>query len=225
MNPREAFLGRVREAVAGGNRPGVKPAHPSRGLIGYQGADPDPATRFCEAFTAAGGKPYLVTDRDAAVAKILEIIRPLAVKRVLVGRGRFVDSLNLGERLRGQVEEILSVSGAPSGDERAAWFAADLSITGVDYLIAETGSAVVLAKPEEPRSLSLLPPVHIAVAERAQLVPDLFDLFTVELGNGQKALPSCVTLITGPSKTGDIELRLVTGVHGPGEIHVIVVGS
>src|SRR5436853_74349 len=80
--------------------------------------------------------------------------------------------------------------------------------SGVDYLVAETGSIAILARPEEPRSLSLLPPVHIAVADRSQIIPDLFDLFTrlgaTEDMSETPVMPSCVTLITGPSKTGDI---------------------
>src|SRR5207249_5699808 len=52
---------------------------------------------------------------------------------------------------------------------------AAVGISGVDYLVAETGTVVLAARPEEPRSLSLLPPVHIAVAERRQLLPDLFE--------------------------------------------------
>jgi L-lactate dehydrogenase complex protein LldG len=121
--------------------------------------------------------------------------------------------LNLAEILRAGGREVFD---AASG--RDAYFAADLGITGVDYLIAETGSLALFSRPEQPRSLSLLPPVHVAIAERSQLLPDLFDLFAITPGE----LPSCLSLITGPSKTGDIELRLVTGVHGPGEIHVVL---
>jgi L-lactate dehydrogenase complex protein LldG len=81
---------------------------------------------------------------------------------------------------------------------------------------------ILTSRPGQPRALSLLPPVHVAVAERRQILPDLFDLFTV-LGAAVDELPASVTIITGPSKTGDIELRLVTGVHGPGEIHVVLI--
>ena len=62
----------------------------------------------------------------------------------------------------------------------------------------------------------------MAIAERKQLVADLFDLVPSSDRDQSTTLPSCITLITGPSKTGDIEMRLVTGVHGPGEIHVIL---
>ena len=79
----------------------------------------------------------------------------------------------------------------------------------------------MLTRPEQPRSLSLLPPVHIAVARREQIVADLFDWFDDQQRDIHK-LPACVSIITGPSKTGDIELKLVTGVHGPGEVHVIL---
>jgi L-lactate dehydrogenase complex protein LldG len=82
---------------------------------------------------------------------------------------------------------------------------------------------IVACRPEDPRSVGLLPPVHIAVAQRRQLLPDLFDLFAAYSANGTlPSLPSCLSVITGPSKTGDIELRLVTGVHGPGEVHVVL---
>jgi L-lactate utilization protein LutC len=145
---------------------------------------------------------------------VVELVAAKAARRALVGRGAVLDRLGLAERLRAAGVEVASALGA----DRDTLFAADIGISGVDHLIAETGSVAVLARADEPRSLSLLPPVHVAVADRAQLLPDLFDLFA-----GSREMPSCLTLITGPSKTGDIELRLVTGVHGPGELHIIFI--
>jgi L-lactate utilization protein LutC len=221
---REAFLHRVREAVAAGNRPGSAADLEPRGNVGYQGAGPDAVARFRDELTAAGGHAHLVPHAEAAVARVLHLVREKAARRVLLGGGTFLDSLRLGDPLQRAGVEVVPVQGLSAETCREPFFAADIGIGGVDYLVAETGSVVVLARPEEPRSLSLLPPVHVAVAHRAQLVPDLFDLFPQVAGNGATPrLPSCLTLITGPSKTGDIELRLVTGVHGPGDIHVVLV--
>jgi L-lactate dehydrogenase complex protein LldG len=121
------------------------------------------------------------------------------------------------------------VDSLPKEGWRDSLFEADLAITGTDALIAETGTVVLAARPSEPRSLSLLPPIHIVVAEQSQIVSDLFDLFaslqTTGTDERSPGLPSCLTLITGPSKTGDIELKLVTGVHGPGEVHVVLISG
>ena len=135
----------------------------------------------------------------------------------MLGQSDVLASLNLDAALqRAGVEIVYAEAGG-----KTDYFAADVGISGVDYLIAETGSIVLLTKPDQPRSLSLLPPVHIAVARREQILPDLFDLFNDPLRGGAP-LPACVSIITGPSKTGDIELKLVTGVHGPGEVHVVI---
>lgn len=211
---RDRFLQRVREAVAAGNRAGAASPLEPRGDVGYQGAGPDPVARFRDELAAAGGKAHVVPDRPAAVAKVLELVEAKAARRVLLGRGAVIDALNLDDVLR---SHGIAVFDPRAGREDA--FAADLGITGVDYLVAETGSVALLSGPDRPRSFSLLPPVHVAVADRGQLLPDLFDLFAVE----RSELPACLSLITGPSKTGDIELRLVTGVHGPGEVHVVLI--
>jgi len=218
--PRESFLQRVRQAVADGNRAGAVPALEFRGNIGYQGGGPDPVRCFQEALAASGGQPHIVADRQSAASTVLDLVRGRSASRILLGRGRFLDSLDLARALRDDGREVNVVDSLTQGTSREAFFAADIGISGVEYLIAETGSVVMSSRLEDPRSLSLLPPVHIAVAERRQLLPDLFDLFAACSANG--TLPSCLSVITGPSKTGDIELRLVTGVHGPGEIHVIL---
>lgn len=218
---RDAFLQRVRQAVAEGNRPGSGAAIPPRGRLGYQGGGADLAARFAEQLTAAGGFPYAVNDDDSARGRVVELIQSRGARKVLLSKGTCLDRLNLRERLTAVGLEVLSVDAFTVANCKEPFFAADVAVSGVDYLITETGSVAICAAPTAPRSGSLLAPVHIAVADRSQLLPDLFDLFAQLPPD--KGLPSCVSLITGPSKTGDIELRLVTGVHGPGEIHVVLI--
>jgi L-lactate utilization protein LutC len=218
MSERERFMQRVRRAVAAGNRAGAVPSRPQRDGVGHQGAGPDPVARFTAELTAAGGVCHVVADDPAAVAVVTGLVRERRAERVLLGGGPVVERLALAEPLLSLGATVWSATEAETG--REAFFAADVGVGGVDYLVAETGTVVLRTRPEQPRSLSLLPPVHIAVADRGQLLPDLFDLFEVV---GPADLPACLSLITGPSKTGDIELRLVTGVHGPGEIHVVLI--
>jgi len=80
---------------------------------------------------------------------------------------------------------------------------------------------VLLSSPQEARMISLLPPAHIALVPRERILTGLDELFTV-LPNPAEQTSSMV-LITGPSRTADIEQILVRGVHGPGEITVVVV--
>ncbi len=218
-NEREAFLQRVRRAVVAGNRAGTVPPLPERGTVGYQGAGADPVGRFCTELSAAGGFPHVVADGSAAVSTIMGLITAKSARRVLLGCGPILDTLPLFDTLQTLGVEVTRTDVPPAQGWRDAAFAADVGVSGVDHLIAETGSVALYSRPDQPRGLSLLPPIHIAVAERSQLLPDLFDLFE------QGAPPACLSLITGPSKTGDIELRLVTGVHGPGEIHVVVIAE
>jgi L-lactate dehydrogenase complex protein LldG len=102
---------------------------------------------------------------------------------------------------------------------------ADIGISGVDYALADTGTLVLFAGEPKPRSVSLLPPVHVAIVKPQQILPGLTDLFPLLQGesNGLRNLSSAITFITGPSRTADIELKLVVGVHGPQELHVLVV--
>jgi L-lactate utilization protein LutC len=180
--------------------------------------------RFLTELHAAGGHGYLVDDPSAAATKVLELVCSRNARRILLGAGKVLARLELTGPLRQAGVEVLAADGRGPESGREAFFAAELGISGVTHIIAETGTVVVAAGPGEPRSLTLLPPFHIAVADTTQLLPDLFDLFDRYNGTANP-LPSCLTLITGPSKTGDIELRLVTGVHGPGELHVILLNE
>jgi L-lactate dehydrogenase complex protein LldG len=101
---------------------------------------------------------------------------------------------------------------------------ADIGITGVDFAIAETGSCVLVTRPGVGRLESLLPPVHIAVVCSGQVLSSLDELFAVRrmahlTGEGE----GYMSIITGPSRTADIQQKLITGVHGPIHVHMILV--
>ncbi len=114
-------------------------------------------------------------------------------------------------------------SGVTDGEELQALCAkADCGITSADYALADTGSLVLLASPREARLISLLPPMHIAVVPRDRILTGLDELFT--LVPNPADVTSSMVIITGPSRTADIEQILVRGVHGPGKLAVVVVG-
>jgi L-lactate dehydrogenase complex protein LldG len=86
------------------------------------------------------------------------------------------------------------------------------------YGLADTGSVVLASGPEEPRARSLLPEVHVSLLAEERILPDLEALFAA-LG---RDLPSALAIVTGPSRSADIEQSLTVGVHGPGEVHVVL---
>jgi L-lactate utilization protein LutC len=101
-------------------------------------------------------------------------------------------------------------------------YGVDAGLTAVHAAIAETGSLVCGSVPG--RGLSLVPPVHLAVVRRSQILPDLVDYLALFSGESPlHRLPSNLVFITGPSKTADIEGVLITGVHGPREVHIVLI--
>ncbi len=98
---------------------------------------------------------------------------------------------------------------------------AAVGVTGATTLLADTGSVVVASGAGRPRLASLLPPVHVALVRRDQLVPSLGTWMADDPGR-VRAWANCVA-ITGPSRTADIEMTLTRGVHGPRAVHVVFV--
>ncbi len=97
----------------------------------------------------------------------------------------------------------------------------EVGITGAEYGLAATGTLVMLSSATEARANSLLPPVHIAVLEASRILADIEELFTVLPEPARQT--SSMVLITGPSRTGDIEQISIRGVHGPGQVHVVLI--
>lgn len=97
-----------------------------------------------------------------------------------------------------------------------------IGITSADYALGDTGTLVTIASPVEARLMSLLPPAHLAVVPKERMLTGLDELFT--LVPQPADVSSSMVLITGPSRTADIEQILVRGVHGPGQVTVVIVG-
>jgi L-lactate utilization protein LutC len=110
------------------------------------------------------------------------------------------------------------------GDGNASVREAELGVTGCDCLVAQTGSILVSTRSAGGRALSVLPATHLVVARRDQLVPDLATGIARLRERYGGHWPSAVSLITGPSRTADIEKILVMGAHGPKRLAVYFAG-
>jgi len=98
----------------------------------------------------------------------------------------------------------------------------DAAITGCDALIAQTGSVLVTTHSAGGRALSVLPPHHIVIVRREQVVPDLATALQLARKLYAAKWPSFLSFITGPSRTGDIERILVLGAHGPKKLTIFL---
>ena len=110
----------------------------------------------------------------------------------------------------------LSIESRPTtGDDR-------LGITGTFCAIAETGTMIILPGPDAPTATALLPDTHVAVVRAARIVDGMEDAFAL-IRRERGALPRAINMISGPSRTGDIEQTIVLGAHGPYRVHILVV--
>ena len=151
-----------------------------------------------------------------------EVFQQLPVDRALTGLGLSVTVMARSDQ---ETRDEQHASASQKHREEAA--AAGLGITGADYAVAETGSVVLLPRRGISRLVSLLPPVHIALVRPQDIVESLDDLFLLrrlEYHSNGGEMGSYLNFITGPSRTADIEQTIVVGVHGPKEVHMVLLG-
>ena len=218
---RQVFMSRIRQALE--SQPGrtITELGPDvdQSLVRLCQPDEDLPARFAERAQAVGVQVQRVASNalDESLRKILGELQCHSAALSIAD-----------ELLRAQVNVTLADIGLDvldqySGSDRAALFDADVAITDVDAALAETGSIIISSGAHRGRACHLTPPVHIALVWANKIVADLIDYFgpTRDVGNPQHG--SATVLITGPSKTADIEGILITGVHGPGEVHVMII--
>ncbi len=228
---RDTFLARVRQAAEMGRAYRVHPS-PVPENVAYVGVQEDLARRFAAEVDAVGGQSYIVPDLEAAGVALHRLLEEAGARTALCWQHELLDRLGLADLLAAPgvtLHNHSTLASLPLDEQRRVMLGCDIGITSCDCAIAETGTLMVCSRPGQERAASLLPPFYVSIVERGQIVADLIDAFdllktaTNDQGPRTNDLPSNVTFITGPSKTGDIELQLTTGVHGPGKWRVIVI--
>jgi L-lactate dehydrogenase complex protein LldG len=224
MTPRELVLATIRRSLGVTGVEATRRSEVAARLAGHpQGVVPErgqlpPAARldlFARMVEAAAG----TVERTANEAKI-----PAAVAAFLRGHNlplaiRHGDDPLLSSVPWNQAGTLEIRHGASDGNDLAA-------VSHAFAAVAETGTLVLTSGADNPTTLNFLPDVHIVVVQERDVVSD-FETAMAHLRSrfGASAMPRAVNMITGPSRSADIEQTLILGAHGPRKLHVIVVGE
>ena len=186
----------------------------------------------------------VLKDLPAATAAIADLIRDKdpewgTQKSVVAWKHPLIESLNLAEALADQNvplyvtgiagNETKETGGVKERDRlRQHVIDSYIGVTSADFCMAETATLVLRTYPGQARSVSLVPSIHVAVIHQDQIILDLKELYALiknEAGGPGKALTNCMTFISGPSKTADVEATMVHGAHGPREVFIYVIAD
>jgi L-lactate dehydrogenase complex protein LldG len=221
MSARDTILGRVRLA------------------LGKTSADPA-ALVEAQAYVDAHARGPVPAFDDDRVSRFIRragdmestVARVASRKEIAQAVAAYVDKLELAAAADGLRSGIswpefddldwagcgLSLEFRPTiGDDR-------LGITGVFCAIAETGTLVIVAGADTPSATTLLPETHVAVVPANRIMDTMEDAFAL-IRRERGSLPRAINLISGPSRTGDIEQTIVLGAHGPFRVHIVVVDT
>lgn len=179
----------------------------------------DPPSRFIEELEALGGHGIRVANMDEARDHVLSVVRERDAKLLVRWDVEELEELGVdGPLAQGGVEVVVW---RDLEDFREVAGKADVGLSTAAWAIAETGTLVLEGGPGMGRSVTLLPPTYVAVVRVDQILDTVPE--AIEKYSGGR-LPANVCFHTGPSRSGDIEMSLFIGMHGPGDVHAIVVG-
>ncbi len=235
------MLARIREALGRGEAGKPASAAAPSQLPPPRLADVMPpivAEELLPKFEAELAKVSGVAHQVSSLEQLDEVLRGVfqaaKAESVVLSRNPLLAQLKLGNRLRSMGVAVTEwpATAEPSketqAEYRAACFAAAVGVTGADWALAETGSLVVTSQTEGSQLASLAPPVHIALYTREQLVESLDDILErlpLAQNPQDNAAGRSVVFVTGVSRTADIEQILIRGVHGPRELHAVLIES
>ena len=200
---RAVILDRIERALRTARIPAVGDA----GARAFQASGVPLADRFVLEARALGVEVFVESTPEAARDRLRTLVAGLRVLSWNRDRLPYDCGAVVGEALPGSALR----------EEQAR---ADVGVTACHGAIAETGSLALISGPGCSRTVSLLPPWHIAVVRREDLFATMGDFFRVR--HDAMARAANCTFVTGPSRTADIELSLTVGVHGPGKVTVVL---
>ena len=196
---RKKILDKIKAALAKPTPPPF-PAQPLRQDV-FQPQQDDPVVLFAEQFTSLGGRFAFCTDVPEFAQQLARLVNAAGWERIYCAEPA-ITSLLPGVELFDDISTC------------------DVSLTTCERLVARTGSMVLSSA--AGRVPSVYAPVHICVAYTSQLVYDIGDAISATQQKYGRQLPSFITLATGPSRTADIAMQLVLGMHGPRELHLVL---
>lgn len=203
--------------------PDLGPYHASPFGRGSDGARVDPATLRASFETAARGWRADVLHARAAdwPGAVREALEQRGLRRIAIGAASPLQP-GLDQALQGLA--VLRFERPLEAWKGELFDTVDASVTSTVAGIADTGTLVLRPGRHEPRTLSLVPPVHVAVLKTSELYPSLpAAIRALYPGEGPPELPTNLLLVTGPSKTADIQQVLAYGAHGPKELVIVLV--
>ena len=188
---------------------------------------------FKENAESQGWNTSKVPDLSGAKEVLISILNGIECKSIVCTNEQAVNLMDLDKILSNQEIKICKLMSNDNRNTNAIeseqYFrsvaeVADVGITGCDFAVAETGTIVVIPKSGVSRLVSLTPPVYIAIVWQGQVLRSLDELFAVRRYQTINGLENgYMNLISGPSRSGDIENIMIQGVHGPGEVHLILI--
>jgi L-lactate dehydrogenase complex protein LldG len=182
----------------------------------------DPAARFIEELEALGGHGKRVASPDEASEYVLQLARERGAKLLLRWDVDELDELEVDAPLGETGVEV--VVWRDLADFREIAGKADIGLSTAEWAISETGTLVLEGAPGKGRTVTLLPPTYVAVVPVERILRTVHEAIEKYVGGEAGDLPANVCFHTGPSRSGDIEMSLFVGMHGPGDVHVILVG-
>ena len=237
MSSREEFLERIRRALgrdpggqAGPRQPGL--AFPDLGPVLPQVDPAELIPKFEDELRKVSGCPYRAASSRELDEILDKLMKTYEVKSVVLSRNPMLAQAGVMERLRalGINAQVWPENreGAPGPVQRfrEEAFAAEVGMTGVDFVLAESGTLILSSQTEGAQLASLAPPIHVALYQRSQVLGSLEEVLErlpVLRDPNAPAPGRSVVFVTGVSRTADIEQILIRGVHGPRELHAILV--